>query len=329
MRDAGATTFDAEALDLLMPMHLRIDRRGRISGAGRALRALAGGRNLEGADFFVRFEVLRPGRLRSADDLHAAAGAPLVIALDAPRRVQLRGHLVRGAEGDAVLNLALALSDLPDLGGADLTAQDFAPTDPTVDMLYLLEAKDLAFSETHRLIARLQGDKSRAEEAAMTDALTGLRNRRALEFVLARLVRERTPFALCHIDLDYFKTINDTLGHAAGDTVLQHVAERLIGIVRASDTVARVGGDEFVLVFPDLVELDRLTYIADRIVSGLEEPVSHEGKLCRISASVGITVSTAYEMPEPEQMIADADEALYRSKVEGRARHNFHDAARI
>ncbi len=329
MSGIGGTRFDGEALDLLMPMHLRIDRRGRISGTGRALRALAGGRSLDGADFFARFEVLRPGKLRLADDLHAAAGAPLVVALLAPRRVQLRGHLVRGADGDALLNLALALSDLPDLGGADLTAQDFAPTDPTVDMLYLLEAKDLAFSETRRLIARLQGDKSRAEEAAMTDALTGLRNRRALDIVLARLIAEGGPFALCHIDLDHFKDINDTLGHAAGDSVLQHVAERLIGIVRASDTVARVGGDEFVLVFPDLVELERLTYIADRIVAGLEEPVSHEGHLCRISASLGITVSTAYERPDPDQMIADADQALYRSKVEGRARHNFHDAARV
>lgn len=329
MTGGADLTLGADGLDLLMPMHLRIDPEGRITGTGRAMRVLAGAADLEGTDFFDRFTVNRPSGIVSADDLHRRAGAPLAVTFSAHRRIHLRGHLVPGLGGEAVLNLALGLGDLPDLGGARLTAQDFAPTDPTVDMLYLLEAKGLAFSETHRLIARLQGDKSRAEEAAMTDALTGLRNRRALDLVLARTIADGLPFALCQVDLDYFKSVNDTHGHAAGDTVLQHVAQRLTGIVRASDTVARVGGDEFVLVFPDLVDEERLGVIAGRIVEGLERPVSHEGHLCRISASIGIALSTAYEHPDPERMIADADEALYRSKIEGRARHNFHGRAAI
>ncbi len=316
----------AAALDTLMPMHLWIDAAGRIAGAGRAMRALAADRPLLGVDFFEAFRVVRPADLTDTVRLGGAEGLPLVIAFRTGRPVSLRGHLVAAGGGRSILNLALGLSDLADLGGADLTAQHFAPTDPTVDMLYLLEAKDLAFAETHRLIARLQGDKSRAEEAAMTDALTGLSNRRALDRVLDRAMANGTPFALCHVDLDYFKAVNDTLGHAAGDAVLKQVAWRLSGIVRGSDTVARIGGDEFILVFEGLVEVDRLRVIAERIVAELEEPVPHEGRICRISASIGITLSTSYDRPDADRMIADADAALYRSKLAGRACHSFHGA---
>lgn len=316
------------ALDALMPMHLALDAHGAIMASGRALRRLAGEAAAPGRDVFDGFRVVRPEGVEDAGTLLAHAGRPLVMrTIVAGREVTLRGHLVADAAGRGLLNLALAVSDLPDLGGADLTAQDFAPTDPTVDMLYLLEAKELAFAETRRLIGRLQGAKSRAEAEALTDALTGLANRRALEMRLAGVVREGRAFALCHVDLDYFKAVNDTLGHAAGDAVLRAAARRLGEIVRTSDTVARTGGDEFVLLFPGLVEIARLREIAGRVVAELERPVAFGGRECRISASIGISLSTAYERPDPDRMIADADAALYASKVAGRARHTFHGGA--
>ena len=317
-------TLTPAALDALMPMHLALDSGGRIVAAGRALRRLAGPLAAAGRDFFDGFSVLRPCGIDGAGALFGTAGRSLVVAVPrAGRKVSLRGHLVAGPEG-GILNLALALPDLPDLGGTDLTAQDFAPTDPTVDMLYLLEANHLAVAETHRLIDRLQGDKSRAEAAALSDALTGLGNRRALERMLAGTVRDGQVFALCHVDLDYFKAVNDSLGHAAGDAVLCEVARRLGGIVRAYDMVARVGGDEFVLVFPGLVDVVRLEDIASRIVAELERPVPWADRVCRISASIGISLSIDYDPPDPERMIADADRALYASKLAGRARHTFH-----
>ncbi len=324
----GAVRLDRAALDALMPMHLALDGAARIVGRGRAIARLAGPAAAPGRNLMDGFTVLRPEGIETPVALFAAAGRPIVLSVrPGARAVTLRGHLVGGAEGGGVLNLALALADLPDLGGADLTAQDFAPTDPTVDMLYLQEAKALAFAETHRLIARLQGDKTRAEEAAQTDALTGARNRRALDRILAEAVQGGESFALAHVDLDHFKAVNDTLGHAAGDAVLCAVARRLEAVVRAGDTVARVGGDEFILVFPGMVEIAVLEAVAGRIVDEVEQPVEVAGRSARVSASIGISLSTAYDPPDPARMIADADRALYDSKMAGRARHTFHGAA--
>ena len=119
-------------------------------------------------------------------------------------------------------------------------------------MLYLVEAKSAAMDESRALNSRLQGAKIAAEEQAFTDTLTGLKNRRALDHVMARLLAMGEVFSCMHVDLDYFKSINDTLGHAAGDHVLQVVAQVLVAETRAPDTIARVGGDEFVILVHDM-----------------------------------------------------------------------------
>jgi len=102
--------------------------------------------------------------------------------------------------------------------------------------------------EVSKMALRLQGAKARAEEQALTDVLTGLGNRRAMERALSTLMQNGGGFALIHLDLDYFKQVNDTLGHAAGDHVLAEVASLLRASVRGADLVARVGGDEFVIL---------------------------------------------------------------------------------
>lgn len=128
-----------------------------------------------------------------------------------------------------------------------------------------------------------------------------------------------------HVDLDFFKAINDTLGHPAGDHVLQQVARILVDETRDQDTVARVGGDEFVLVLEGIGDAERLDRIARRIISRLEEPIPFEGQACRISGSIGTSLSTLYPTPDPDQMMTDADLALYTSKRQGRAQHTIHD----
>jgi len=173
--------------------------------------------------------------------------------------------------------------------------------------------------ESRRLNERLHGARLAAEEQAIPDTLTGLRNRRAMDQSLAGLAARGSEFALMHLDLDYFKTVNDTHGHAAGDHVLQAAARVLLDETRHGDTVARVGGDEFVLIFPGLVDEVRLARIAGRIVKRLEEPVEFQGKTCRISGSIGFTTSRFYEVPDLDQMLSDADVALYASKHKGRA----------
>jgi diguanylate cyclase (GGDEF)-like protein len=203
----------------------------------------------------------------------------------------------------------------------NLSSVDFAPADPTVDMLYLIEAKSIALEESKRLNARLEGARVEAETQASTDTLTGLQNRRSMDTLLHHLEGSSQQFGLMHLDLDYFKQVNDTFGHGAGDHVLKFVAAVLHDETRANDLVARVGGDEFVLIFRDCVDLAVLDGIAWRIISRLEEPIAYEGHLCRISASIGTTLSSFYRKPAADQMLNDVDRALYTSKDQGRARH--------
>jgi len=206
-----------------------------------------------------------------------------------------------------------------------LTSNDFAASDPTVEMLYLIEAQLAILGESRKLNQRLQGARVAAEEQAFTDTLTGLKNRRAMKHVLGRLVDPAAPeqFELMHLDLDYFKQVNDTFGHAAGDHVLQHAARIFVEETRANDVVVRVGGDEFVLICRHCDDLNVLNRIARRIIDRLEQPILFEGRQCRISVSIGTTVSSNYADLDPTQMQSDADSALYASKEAGRARHTI------
>ncbi len=317
-----AVAIGSQALDALMPMHVRLDAQGRIIGLGPTLRRICAGPEPIGASFFDIFEIRRP---RIADenvqDLRALLGGRLRLALRRKGALVLKGLLVPLEESGAMLlNLSFGISLVEAVQAFGLSNSDFSPTDLAVEMLYLIEAKDAVMDESRRLNERLQSARSEAEERALTDVLTGLRNRRAMDLKLARLMEAGKPFGLMHVDLDYFKSVNDTFGHAAGDRVLQEAAAILKSEVRAGDMVARVGGDEFVLVFDGLTDREQLLSIAGRIVRRLEEPVEHEGNLCRISGSIGITVSDLYDEPDLDRMLSDVDAALYESKRQGRAR---------
>lgn len=320
----SAIDIGTAALDTLMPMNVLLDPTGRIERVGPALARLAGARRLSGRELTECFIISRPSDVGCMETLLASAGRRLHLSFAEGRRVHLRGVLVPRPEGrGAVLNLSLGLPELADLGGAGLTSSDFSATDPTVDMLYLIEAKSAATAETRRLITRLHGAKTEAEAQASTDTLTGLCNRRAFDRIVDRLLSDRVPFAVCHVDLDYFKSINDSLGHAAGDHVLRSVAQTLIESTRSADTVARVGGDEFVILFRELTDPEVLDRIARRIIEWIERPLIFRGQICRVSASLGTAISTDYEAPRIEQMMTDADTALYASKQRGRASHTI------
>jgi diguanylate cyclase (GGDEF)-like protein len=131
------------------------------------------------------------------------------------------------------------------------------------------------------------------------------------------------PFSLLHVDLDYFKAVNDTFGHAAGDQVLTEVARILERETRNNDFIARLGGDEFVIVCRNMLDRRRLLSLARRIIVALEAPIDVAGATCRVSVSIGIATSDLYERPDAAQMLRDADIALYMSKDAGRSRATF------
>ncbi|WP_137701580.1 GGDEF domain-containing protein [Marimonas lutisalis] len=310
--------------DQLCPMHVLLDTTGHVVHAGPTLQKLRPDAPLASLRFLELFELQRPRAVRSMEELLASSGMKLHLRFrDAPP-TDLKGVLMPlpGGEG-AIVNLSFGISILDAVGDYKLTSADFAATDLTIEMLYLVEAKSAAMEASRMLNQKLQGAKIAAEEQAYTDTLTGLKNRRAMDHVLGRLIAGERPFALMHIDLDFFKAVNDTLGHAAGDHVLQHVARIMVEETRAADTVARVGGDEFVILFDGLTGRGVLDRVARRIIGQLEKPIPFDGQRCKISASCGTALSSDYDTPEAERMMADADLALYASKRRGRACHTF------
>ncbi|HEX8128252.1 MAG TPA: EAL domain-containing protein [Pyrinomonadaceae bacterium] len=178
-------------------------------------------------------------------------------------------------------------------------------------------------------------DRKRAEEQlqheAMHDVMTGLPNRAMfidhLELAIARAQRnEARKFAVLYVDLDRFKIINDSLGHAIGDQLLKEVAVRLWKCVRAGDTVARLGGDEFVLLLEDIYEENEAIEVAERIKSELAAPFTLNGREVFTTVSIGVASSwTSYH--QAEGLIRDADAAMYRAKSLGKNRHEIYDSA--
>lgn len=307
------------ALDQMMPMNVVIDSRGIVRHIGPTLAKVLPNQKVVGTSFLRAFELRRPRFVDSIEDVCDHAGSKIYLRLRDEHATQLIGTVVMlpGAR-QVLLNLSFGISVVDAVARYNLAGSDFAPTDLTVEMLFVVEAKSAAQTASGALSSKLLDQKDEAVARAGSDVLTGLANRHALDGVMSRLITRGTPFTLMHLDLDHFKAVNDTMGHAAGDHVLQVVSDILLAETRDGDTVARVGGDEFVLIFPRLLDQTRLMSLARRMISNLEEPISFREGICRISASIGLVGSPLYEAPDADQMLEDADIALYASKNKGR-----------
>jgi diguanylate cyclase (GGDEF)-like protein len=325
-------TLSSRSVDTLMPMHVWIGASGHILQCGRTLEKLLPEAPLTGSAFFDRVEILRPRKVQRLEQLLRMNGAQIKLRLKDEPGIPLKGVVVAlPGETGAFLDLSFGISIQDAVRRFDLNLTDFAASDLAAEALYLIEANAAAMNASRDLVQRLQEAKTDAESRALTDTLTGLNNRRAMDMTFEQLLANPPEhgFGLMLIDLDYFKSVNDTLGHAAGDLVLLEVARVLREETRADDVVFRVGGDEFVLVLRDCNDVGLMTRIADRIIARLEQPVFYDGKPCRISASIGITVSDFYTPVEIDKMLSDADEATYASKDAGRAQHTvFQPVAR-
>ncbi len=311
-------------LNTLCPMHAIVDVSGQIRHVGPTLQKLRPGSPLTAQRFLELFELRRPCNVSTMADLFASSGMKLQLKFRDLPATAFKGVLMPLPDKDgALVNLSFGISVLDAVRDYELSSGDFAATDMAIEMLYLLEAKSAAMAASRKLNSQLQSAMIAAEEQAYTDTLTGLKNRRAMNHMLDRLIAAGQPFALMHIDLDYFKAVNDTMGHAAGDHVLQQVARIMVEETRADDVVARVGGDEFVLIIAGLLGPERLQAVAMRIIDKLEMPILFGDQICQISASCGTVLSSDYGPPDAARMLADADLALYASKHKGRACHTF------
>jgi len=172
--------------------------------------------------------------------------------------------------------------------------------------------------------------QKQAEYNAMHDALTKLPNRRYLENHLANARMTNKTIAVLHIDIDGFKQINDTRGHHAGDYVLNVVANRLLETIDEHTFVARVGGDEFVVVIP-LASSQQISLaidpIATKVVSVMQCPVNYQGFDCRFSVSIGIAINSDTNLTANNRILIDADLALYHQKLRGKNGFSYYNKA--
>ena len=179
----------------------------------------------------------------------------------------------------------------------------------------------------------LEKARMRMESAALHDALTGLPNRRYLDQMMLEMdgaddQDQHPEVTVLHIDLDRFKDINDTLGHAAGDLILRHASSTLRQNIRDNDFLARIGGDEFVIISRTRAGGEDYNDMAARLVEAISKPIDYQGHECRVGASIGIASSCDGE--KIDQLLVNADIALYEAKRRGRNRvEKFSDTLRL
>ncbi len=180
-------------------------------------------------------------------------------------------------------------------------------------------------------IAEREKIELRLKHEVMHDALTGLPNRGYLRDRLERVIsasrRDRSrKYAVLYADVDRFKVINDSLGHLAGDEVLKQVALRLLSCVREPDVVARLSGDEFAILLEDIPGVEIAVRVAQRIIASMSEPLKLQDKEISTSTSVGLTMGDA-RYRRADEVLRDADDAMYRAKRAGRHRFEIFDPA--
>ncbi|BAK76368.1 diguanylate cyclase with PAS and GAF sensors [Pseudogulbenkiania sp. NH8B] len=229
---------------------------------------------------------------------------------------------------DAACWLAVPLNSFKGIIGA-LVLKSYADgvryTEKDKELLQFVSAQIATAIERKQLHARLQ-------QMAQYDELTSLPNRRLLygrlKAALARARREQGRLSLLYLDLDKFKQVNDSFGHATGDLLLQEVARRLRQCVRESDTVARIGGDEFVVLLESIALPEHAWLVAEKIRSALDHPLNLDGRHLRILPSIGVALFPEHG-DEEQQLLKHADDAMYRAKktAEGAAQ-KLDDGAR-
>ncbi|MNZ65268.1 Cyclic di-GMP phosphodiesterase Gmr [compost metagenome] len=180
-------------------------------------------------------------------------------------------------------------------------------------------------------ISETKAEEERIRQMAYRDKLTGLPNRALaqdrLQQALRKARRMDSQLAVLFLDLDHFKPVNDTFGHAVGDHLLQAVAASLRGTVREVDTVARLGGDEFLIILEDLASPQAAGRIADKLVETLQSPFQVDGHTLQIGTSIGIALFPE-DGEDAASLVRNADAAMYRAKDAGRNRYAFHAGGR-
>ena len=199
----------------------------------------------------------------------------------------------------------------------------------TESLLGLNQSLEEKVGELEEEVAERKRGEETIRHLAYHDVLTGLPNRALLKdrlgVALAHARRNDLMLAVMFLDLDRFKLVNDTAGHVAGDELLRDAGRQLKELVREGDTVGRVGGDEFVLILPELARVDDATEVAQRVIESFRRPQTLAGHEFHITSSIGITIFPT-DGDSPEALLTNADIAMYHAKEQGRDNYQFYTA---
>ena len=319
--------FDHNVLDIMLPKHLISDRAGIIRKVGPTLSKLFSPVDVVGARLFDVLSFARPEGISDWESLCLYAGQSGRVELQIGTKFKANTVFAPLAGRELMLfDFSLGASVLDIISNHSLTTQDFSPADQTAEMMFMKEAHMLLLESSRDLNTRLHGAKSVAEQEAEADPLTGLKNRRALERAMARSLSRSLPqkLAVLLIDLDRFKQVNDTYGHAAGDYTLNEVGRILTSEVRSSDLVARLGGDEFVVLLNGVKDCENVSEIAQRIVERVARPIRFKDAGFSIGASIGVCLTDTPSQVTVDSMLHRADIALYQAKSLGKGQCVFY-----
>lgn len=316
------------------PFAFRIDRTMRIVSAGKLLQRVCP-EVVQRPPLSDCFDMPpRDGIEHDFDQLAASEGSLRILRRRSGDPIPpLRGQWMRLDE-DHLLFLGWPwVTSFGQLAEIGVTLSEIPPHNPLVEMLMLLQTNRGAIEDAHELAEALKRQHAELEKAndqlayrAFHDALTGLPNRLMLRERLghallhARL--QQTSLAVLFIDLDRFKVINDTLGHRIGDQLLCAVAERIAAQIRNSDTVAREGGDEFLVLLEDVGHSANARKVAAKLQQALALPYLIDGRSLHCGGSIGVAMFPQHG-DDAEQLIRHADVAMFESKAHGRGQLHF------
>lgn len=308
---------------MLFPLHALVDDAGLVAKLGRTALAVLGP-DVLGRAFCDVFRVVKPRGISGEDAFRQAVGRKLVLeALAADgRSIQFRAVTTPIATTDRsmLVDMSFGTNLNEAMERFALSGSDFKPNDFSIDLFYTFETQRALLEDSQKLADALNTAKEEAEHKAYIDSMTGIANRRALHERLNELLQKTGAddvYALFHIDLDKFKSVNDTFGHNAGDAILKHTAQVLSEHAGSRDLPVRIGGDEFAFLLSGDFDGTALCARGDALIRDISRPVRVGFNTCVVGASVGIVTFRAGDPLTSDRLLLNSDIALYESKLAG------------
>lgn len=321
--DKPVVAFAPYDLGQILPFFLMINDSGIVTNAGRAILKLFGDEKIIGRSVFEILSVKKPRRFDPTNGFRDVLGQRLRLelhGLGALATSDIFGMAFPAANHDTA-GIVIAATPGVNVGSFvethGLRVSDFGPADGSADLLPLLAMQSDMLEDSKKQSKRLREARDAAERLANHDALTGLPNRRAFMKKLSVALAIQSV-AVVHIDLDRFKEINDSYGHAAGDAALKHAAEAMTDILGGLAYCARLGGDEFVAMI-EAPEADIVLHqLSEALIARLSDPFMHESELLSVGVSIGMARAGPASGLTADDILHQADLALYSVKRSGR-----------